>query len=119
MPFVIGSRPTSTIAIRVTCLSKGGLHGAAKVEAIGAQDDIGEAPGAIGRGSCQKHSCRIGACPGPRGGDGLRESAPFLGLNDVHVSYATINHTVSMPPLLRLMEYRLNQVIGDSCQVIQ
>ena len=62
---------------------------------------------------------RVGACPRRRGGDGLRESAPFLGLNDVHVSYAAVNNTISMPPLLRLMEHRLNQVISDSRQVVQ
>lgn len=100
--------------MQLTCLSKAGSRAGEKMEAVGAQDDIGEAPDAIGRRSSQKHFfCRVGACPRRRGGDGLRESAPFLGLNDVHVSYAAVNNTVCMPPLLRLMEYRFNQVIGS------
>ncbi len=114
-----GSLPTFTIAIRVTCLSEGGSRAGEKMEGVGAQDDIGEAPDGIGRGSCQEHSCKVGACPRPRGGDELRRLALFSGLDDVHVSYAAVNNTISMPPLLRLMEYRLNQVIGDSRQVIQ
>ena len=60
---MIGSRPTSTTAIRVTCLSKDGSRAGEKMEAVGAQDDIGEAPADIGRGSSKSILIGSGLVP--------------------------------------------------------